>query len=262
MTTMRRSRRAPRARHSSRLAAAPGALYQAVKEHVRARIRSGEWKAGDRVSSEHELVAALRVSRMTVNRALRELAEQGEVVRVAGVGTFVGDGKPQSGLLRVADIATEIRARGDQYSCDMVLASRERASAEVAAALGLDAGAPVYHSLCVHRENGVPIQIEDRYVNPKAAPHFIEQDFSRTRPAEYLLDAVPLDELEHVVDAVLPTRDEAARLEIRTSEPCLVLTRRTWSGPDVVTFVRCVHPGRRYRLGTRFRTRGSQPATA
>ena len=80
----------------------PTALYKAVKDHVRGRIRSGHWKPGDRIASEHELVAALGVSRMTVNRALRELAAGGEVVRLVGIGTFVGEEKPQSGLLRVA----------------------------------------------------------------------------------------------------------------------------------------------------------------
>jgi GntR family histidine utilization transcriptional repressor len=107
----------------------------------------------------------------------------------------------------------------------------------------------------VHRENGVPIQLEDRYVNPLAAPRFGAQDFTRTPPAEYLLRAVPLDEVEHVVDAAIPGRAEARLLGIGPSVPCLVLTRRTWSGSAVVTRVRLVHPGPRYRLGARFKAR-------
>jgi GntR family histidine utilization transcriptional repressor len=211
------------------------------------------------VPSEHDLVAALGVSRMTVNRALREMADQGELVRIAGVGTFVGEHKPQSGLLRVANIADEIRARGHAYACDLVLAARESATLEVAAALGLETGSAVYHSVCVHRENGVPVQLEDRFVNPQAAPAFIDQDFRRRTPSEYLLETVPLDEVEHVVDAARPARREAALLQVPANEPCLVLTRRTWSGGRLVTFVRCVHPGSRYRLGTRFKAQGPQP---
>jgi GntR family transcriptional regulator, histidine utilization repressor len=195
---------------------------------------------------------------MTVNRALRELADQGELVRYAGVGTFVGEQKPQSGLLRVASIADEIRARGHEYSCTVVLMARESAPLDVAAALGLRTGDGVFHSICVHHENGVAVQLEDRYVNPKVAPDFLSQDFTRVRPTEYLLEAVPLDEVEHVVDAVTASKKEAALLEVAPAEPCLVLTRRTWAGSDVVTFVRCLHPGSRYRLGSRFKTRGTQ----
>ena len=110
----------------------------------------------------------------------------------------------------------------------------------------------------VHCENGVPIQLEDRYVNPAAAPDFAVQDFSRIPPAEYLLRTVPLDEVEHVVDAVMPAREEAWLLGIRPTVPCLVLTRRTWSGRTPVTWVRCIHPGPRYRLGARFKA-GASP---
>ncbi|HEY3381168.1 MAG TPA: histidine utilization repressor [Vicinamibacterales bacterium] len=235
----------------------PRPLYQVVKDHVRDQICEGQWKPGDRVASEHELVATLGVSRMTVNRALRELAAGGEVVRLAGVGTFVGDERPQLGLLRVANIADEVLARGHAYSCDVVLVERESAAVEVAAALGLKAGDRVYHSVCVHRENGVPIQLEDRYVNPKAAPRFASQDFRQITPAKYLLQVVPLDEVEHVVDAVTPSKEEARLLGIRSTVPCLVLTRRTWAGQDLVTWVRCLHPGPRYRLGTRFKAHAS-----
>lgn len=232
-------------------------LYQAVKDHVRARIRDGRWKPGQRIASEHELVASLGVSRMTVNRALRELAAGGEVTRLVGVGTFVSEEKPQLGLLQVADIAEEIRARGHAYSCRVVRVGREPAASDVAAALGLRGGAPVFHSVCVHLENGVPIQLEDRYVNPKAAPRFVVQDFTRVTPAQYLLRVVPLDEVEHVVDAVTPGRGEARLLGIQQAVPCLVLTRRTWSGATPVTWVRCIHPGPRYRLGTRFKAHAS-----
>ena len=96
----------------------PGsALYLAVKEHIRARIQDGTWKVGDRIPSEHELVGTLKVSRMTVHRALRELAEQGALTRVAGVGTFVAEPKAQSGLTQVANLADEVRVQvQDAYS--------------------------------------------------------------------------------------------------------------------------------------------------
>jgi len=243
---------------SLRAGAGPTTLYQLVKDHIRQKIHAGKWKPGDRIPSEHEFVAELGVSRMTVHRALREMAEQGILVRYAGIGTFIAEERPQSGLLKVTNIASEIRARGHEYACDVIRVARESANLEVASALNLETGESVYHSVCVHRENGVPIQIEDRYVNPKAAPDFISQDFQHVQPSEYLLKAVPLNEVEHVVDAVPATADEAELLEIRAGQPCLVLTRRTWTNQTLVTFVRCIHPGSRYRLGTRFQVSGQQ----
>ena len=67
------------------------ALYEQVKDFIARKIQEGAWRAGDRLPSESELVSQFGISRMTVNRALRELSEQGRIVRVAGVGIFVAE---------------------------------------------------------------------------------------------------------------------------------------------------------------------------
>ena len=79
--------------------------YRQVKSHILKLIGDGELQANDRVPSENELVGTLGVSRMTVNRALRELADDGFVVRLAGVGTFVADSRPHSDVMMVRNIA-------------------------------------------------------------------------------------------------------------------------------------------------------------
>jgi GntR family histidine utilization transcriptional repressor len=228
-------------------------LHDRIKEYVSQGIRDGTWPVGEKLPSEHELVAHFGVSRMTVNKALRELVASGRIVRVPGVGTFVAEIKPQSTLLQIANIANEIRARGNEHSCKCLIRSRIAAPPEIAAWLSLLPGQPVFRVLCVHMENGVAVQLEDRYVNPVFAPDFLEQDFAATTPGEYLLAVVPAEVVEHVVDAVLPTTEQARKLGIKTTEPCLQLTRRTWCGDVPVTWVRCLHPGSTYRLGSRFR---------
>lgn len=233
------------------------ALYQQVKDFIARKIQEGVWRAGDRLPSENDLVTQFGVSRMTVNRALRELVEQGRIVRVAGVGSFVAEDKPQSTLLQIANLATEIRQRGHDYRCDVLSVERISANLEVAAALDLRTGESVFHSLCIHRENGLPVQLEDRHVNPSQVPQFTQQDFSQQQPSEYLVRNVPFDQIEHVVDAVLPTPEQAALLEMNVGEPCLLLTRRTWSRGVPITVVRCLHPASRYRLGSRFRADGN-----
>ena len=233
------------------------ALYQQVKDFIARRIQEGVWRAGDKLPSENDLVNQFHVSRMTVNRALRELVEQGRIVRVAGVGSFVAEDKPQSTLLQIANLASEIRQRGHDYRCDVLSVERVAATLEVAASLNLRTGESVFHSLCVHREDGFPVQLEDRYVNPRQVPNYGQQDFSQLQPSEFLVRNVPFDQIEHVVDAVLPTAEQAALLEMNVGEPCLLLSRRTWSHGVPITLVRCLHPASRYRLGSRFRADGN-----
>ncbi|NEH63620.1 histidine utilization repressor [Rhizobium ruizarguesonis] len=226
-------------------------LYAGVKQVILDRIQSGEWPPKYRVPSENELVVELGVSKMTANRALRELANEGELVRIQGVGSFVAERKGYSALFEVRNIAEEIAERGHIHEASVVVLARETASPEVADALELPIGAAVFHSLIVHSENGVPVQIEDRFVHPEAAPEYLDQDFSTLTPNAYLTAAAPLSGSEHVVEAAMPQAWECKLLTIMKTEPCLTIRRRTWSAKQVVSTARLVYPGHRYRLEAR-----------
>lgn len=237
---------------------APQALYRRAKDFVQGQLRAGVWKPGDLIPSENRLVQELGMSRMTVNRALRELTEEGHLVRISGVGTFVAESKPQSNLLRITNIADEILARGHSYTCHVLHLGRESASMPVASALSLATGSSVFHLVCVHCEEGVPVQLEDRYVNPELVPEFLRQDFGEhLQPARYLLQVIRPDEMEHIVEASHPSSDEAKHMQIDANEPCLVLMRRTWNQGKIVTYVRLIHPSSRYRLGSRLPVNGA-----
>ncbi|MBY5405423.1 MAG: histidine utilization repressor [Rhizobium sp.] len=226
-------------------------LYAGVKQVILDRIHSGEWPPKYRVPSENELVVELGVSKMTANRALRELANEGELIRIQGVGSFVAERKGYSALFEVRNIAEEIAERGHTHEASVVVLAQETASPEVADALELPIGAAVFHSLIVHSENGVPVQIEDRFVHPEAAPEYLDQDFSTLTPNAYLTAAAPLSGSEHVVEAAMPQAWECKLLTIMKTEPCLTIRRRTWSAKQVVSTARLVYPGHRYRLEAR-----------
>ena len=74
--------------------------YLQVKTFIQQHISSGEWRPGDPVPSEATLMQQFGISRMTVNRALRELTASGLVTRVQGSGTFVAE------LHRIASTVT------------------------------------------------------------------------------------------------------------------------------------------------------------
>ena len=230
----------------------PTALYQQVKDYIVAGIRTGQWPPETRVPSERTLIKQMGASKMTVNRALRELTAEGVLHRVQGVGTFVAESRSPSTLLDVKPIAEEIAQRGGVHSCEIHLQTLETASPDLAQSLNLPAGAKVFRVILIHSDESGPIQLEDRHVNPAAAPHFLDQDFTAMTPSRYLLNEVPVSEAEHVVEAVLPDKFTQQLLRIPPSEPCLVLYRRTWSENLVVTRSRFVHPGSRYRMDGRF----------
>ncbi len=223
--------------------------YQQIKNFILDRVRSGAWSPEERVPSENELVKMTGHSRVTVGRALRELADAGLLKRVQGVGTFVAGGPPQSALLELRDIAEEIAERGHSHAARVEVLEQCRANATLALAFGLPEGAPLFHSRIVHLENGIPVQLEDRFVNPLIAPDYLAQDFTRTTPYAHLMACAPAERVEHVVEAIRPDTDAIAALGITPDEPCLLIHRRTWSRRLVATRAWLTHPGSRYRLG-------------
>ncbi|WP_257263195.1 UTRA domain-containing protein, partial [Endozoicomonas sp. ONNA2] len=197
----------------------------------------------------NELCQQFSVSRMTARKALQELTASGVLMRQQGLGTFVAPLKPQSSILTVRNIADEIRERGHGYSNRVLLLLEEQASEAIAVALELPAAASVFHSIVVHYENGLPLQWEERHINPRFASDYLKQDFSRETPNVYLNRVAALTEASHVVEAILPSEAIAGALAMAAAAPCLRITRRSWCRHGVVSLARLVHPGDRYRLG-------------
>lgn len=229
----------------------PSPLYAKVKRYLLDGMESGTMAPQSKLPSEHELVRLLGVSRMTVNRALRELADKGLVTRVPGVGTFVADPKPHPGLVEIVDIAEEIESRGHRHSARVVELDSVKAPARVAEAMGFKRGQKLFHSLIVHSENGTPVQLEERFVNPAIGPAYLDQDFTRITPYQYLQSTRGFTDAEHTIVAVRPEPTVQELLGISADEPCLRIIRRTWVSGVPGTFNYLTYPSSRYVLGAR-----------
>jgi GntR family histidine utilization transcriptional repressor len=230
----------------------PATPYLRIKEWLKAELAQGRWLPGTLMPSEAELVARFHVSRMTVNRALRELQAEGLVDRVQGVGTFAAQLYKVSSTLTIRDLHGEIEARGHRHHAVVHLQREEAAPAALAEQLGLAPGAPVFHTLVLHHDDGVPLQCEDRYVNPACAPGYLDTDFTRITPTQYLLEVAPLWEAQYTIEAAVATPHEAELLCIERDTPCLVVVRRTMREGQAITIARLVHPGTRYQLRGEF----------
>lgn len=228
-------------------------LYRKIKDHILARIANGEWQPAARVPSENELVKEFNVSRMTTNRALKELTSEGYLVRVAGVGTFVADLKAQSHPLEIHNIAEEIQQRGHHYSAHVLTLDKTTADDETAQQLNIAPGDDVFHSVILHLEQNIPIQLEDRFVNADIVPHYGNQDFTQIPPYDYLMKIAPLQKGEHVVKAILAPDTVRKHLQMADQEPCLLIRRRTWTRGKVASYANLYHPGFRYELSGRFK---------
>lgn len=227
-------------------------MYQRIKNTIQHKIRQGEWLPGMQIPSENQLAGDLNVSRMTINRPFRELTAEGVLRRVHGLGTFVAAPPRHASLLELRSIAEEITAQGKTHRAEVLLLEEAPATVCAAKRLDVQSGERLFHIVVTHFQDEVPIQVEDRYVYPALVPDFMQVDFTKITPTEYLISRVKPGEMEHIVQAIMPDDLLMARLAIPENEPCLRLQRRTWKDNTVVTSAYLTYPSSRYELSARY----------
>ena len=222
-------------------------LNRRIKDWLGAGIAEGTWPTGAQIPSEAALARQFGASRMTVNRAVRELSEAGRLLRIRGSGTYVAPPRTQAPLFEIRSIRAEIEAAGGTHSCRVLDLVRLRPDP----GLGLH-GTTAIRLVALHAADGRPVQLERRHVDAELAPGFAAQDFSRVTASDYLLAAVPYAEVEHTVAAVAAGA-AAKLLGVVPAAPCLRLTRRTFTAAGrVITHVELLHPGDGFALTGRF----------
>lgn len=227
-------------------------MYQQIKDAIGEKIKHGEWLPGEMIPSENQLADSLGMSRMTINRPFRELTSEGLLRRVHGLGTFVAEPARRAHLIELVSIAEEIEQQGKTHKAEVLSHETVEADQSMSERMQLELGDKLFRIELVHYQDDVPIQLETRYVNPSLLPGFIKVDFSMTTTTEYLISQITPEELEHVVQAVVPDDFIAKQLDIPMTEPCLKLRRRTWKNNQVVTSADLIYPSSRYELGDRY----------
>jgi GntR family histidine utilization transcriptional repressor len=190
---------------------------------------------------------------MTARRAREELVLTGEIVRRRGSGSFVADDSVRSSFLAIRSIADEVRETGQRYSSRVLRHCTIASTRQIAVALGIARGSPVFHSLITHLADNAEVQLEYRYVRKDAAPGYLEADLTVETPNQYLQRVCPLVEASQDVAAVMPSRRQCELLGIEPTEPCLLLTRVTAGPRGLASFAQIYAPSSRYRLSGRLR---------
>lgn len=225
-----------------------GPLYQQIGRAVRRKIVDGLWAPGTKVPSEHALMQQFGASRMTVHRALAELAADGLIERRRRLGTIVAAPSIEHAVLDILSIPDEVESSGRAYAFTILARSTGRADAATAALFRIPGGRRVLRLRVLHTADGVPHVIEDRVILLEAVPEAANESFDALPPGTWLLRNVAWTRAEHAISAVPAGRDEAKDLRIAVGSACLLVERRTWQGATPLTAVRFLYPGERHRF--------------
>jgi GntR family transcriptional regulator, histidine utilization repressor len=227
------------------------ATYRDIKADILARITRGEWGPGSQLPGEIELAERYGAARATVNRAMRELADDGILERKRKSGSRVRPAPLRQARFDIPLVQREIEGQGASYRYALIHSEVIAAPDWLRARMNLRAGDELRHLVCLHMADGLPYQHEDRWINLALLPHARSADFVATAPTEWLVAQIPFSEVEIAISAGTAGDGLAAHLGCTPGEALLRIERGTrWNG-QAVTFVRLSHrPG--HRMTTRY----------
>jgi GntR family histidine utilization transcriptional repressor len=227
-------------------------LHRRILSEIRARILSGEWQPGRRIPFEHELSVEYGCSRMTVNKAMSELAKSGLIERRRRSGSFVSRPRSQAAVLEIHDIRAEVQALGLPYRYQLSSRRTRTATEADEAEAGFAAGSPLLDLVCRHFAGEQPFCLEERTISLAAVPEAADESFEDTAPGPWLLGRIPWSAAEHTIRAEAASDAVAVSLRIPRNSACLVVQRRTWSADLPVTNVLLTYAGQTHSLVARF----------
>ena len=229
-----------------------GPVYDQIRRAIRDLILNGSWPPGTAVPPEHALMERLGASRMTVHRALVQLAREGLITRKRRSGTIVAQPPASHAMLDIPSIPDEVRGLGHAYSHEILSRELGRPSQDVATRFDIKRSQQVLHLVTLHRSDAVPHVLEERIIHLGTVPAAKDADFAATPAGDWLLQNSLWSQAEHAISAVAAEPEQAQLLGIEPGQPCLLVERRTWNQEAPVTTVRLLYPGTRHRFVGRF----------
>lgn len=226
------------------------ASWEGVRAELMRRIAARDWRPGDAIPNEEDLACEFGCARATVNRALRDLADNGYVERRRKAGTRVALTPVRRATLSIPVLRVEIEGRGQTYRFAELSRTVEPATDRVAARMGMSAGVPLIHLRTLHFADGAPFAYEDRWLNPVALPDGAATVFGDLSANEWLVRNAVFSEGDIAFSAANASPEEAELLDIAPGA-ALFVTERTTRRPDApITLVRLSFaPG--YRIHAR-----------
>jgi len=206
-------------------------LYQQLYEVLEARIRSGEWKPGDMIPPESELISRYEVSRVTVRKVLDMLVTEGLLVRQRGRGSFVAQAKLEHGTTRIVSFTDDMRQRGLTPGTKIIFMGLVPAPRAIAEALSVAEGEELARIDRLRLADGVPMCVEESFLIHRYLPGILQHDLAGNslREIKQASYGIRWSRARQTIQAVPAPAEIARLLSIKTGAPLLYFERVTYS---------------------------------
>lgn len=236
--------------------------YYQLKEIMREKISSGEWKPGDLIPSERELGEQYGISRMTARQAITELVNEGLFYREQGKGTFVSRHKITQQLIRLTGFTEDIKARGQRPGSKIISARMVPADETVAEHLHIKTGLMIFQLQRLRLADEEPLAIEVSNLCFAGCERLLEDDLEQNSLYRLLEHkyGLPLMEAEQQLEAGLISPEEAQLLKVPVGSAALFVRRTTYTERDQpIEYARSIYCGNKYIFFTQMKREQLMP---
>jgi len=228
----------------------PLPLYYQLKRILLRCIQDGYIIPGEAISSETELQERYGVSRITVRRALGDLASEGYISRQPGRGTFVLQPKLQDRSERLGGFSESLSAQGFEVEWQILQYEMRPAPSSVARKLGVDESQPLLYFRRLVYADSEPIMLATVYINVGEGITFTREELD-TDSIYPLLERkynIVVCRADRTIEATIVLEDEAQLLRVKANTPMLLIRFVIYGHQgQQVAFVKALYRGDRYK---------------
>jgi GntR family transcriptional regulator len=226
-------------------------LYHQLYEILHEKILLRQWKPGDRLPPESELVGLYGVSRITVRKVLDMLVKEGLIYRQAGRGTFVAHATLEQGLSHIISFTEDMQQRGFSISTQVLFKGLVPAAPDVAERLNVPVGAELARLERLRLADGEPMCIENSHFVHRYCRGILDYDYSvrSLRDVKIRTFGIRWIRARQTIRAIAAPAQTAERLGIKKNAPLLFFERVSFSQDNVPTeFLQAYYRADRYTL--------------
>jgi GntR family phosphonate transport system transcriptional regulator len=201
------------------------ALWRQVADGIERGIAEGTYAAGEKLPAETEIAEIYRVNRHTVRRALAALAERGLVRAERGSGTYVEAARLAYPLRSRTRFSEIVGAGGREPRGQLIAATAEPATRELAKLLSVKAGAPLVRIEALRLADRAPICVSTTWLSAERFPGAGEV-FASVRSMTKLLEHYDVRDYRRGssrITAGIVDATDALRLDLALGRPILVV---------------------------------------
>lgn len=211
--------------------------YYQLKVDIKSKIEDGTYQENEALPSENELIEQYGVSRITVRKALDELAKENYLYKIQGKGTFVGGFRKTGGinLLATTSCITELRQRGYKTQRIPLVQKIIDCDEELEEKYGLKNGERYFEFERIYTGNGIPYSYELSFYLYRYVAGIENRDLGRESIHTVLSDLgfndYPIRRSTEI-KAILPDEMLKARLNVDDRMPLLEMNLLSFIGNE------------------------------